>query len=189
MTHCHSGSVVKVMQEARNRGTKFEVINTETRPLYQGRITAQDMLHIGIPTTLITDDMAPYYIDRTINDTPKVDMFIIGCDAIKPNGNVINKVGSFGIALSAYNSGIPVYVVGSLTKYDAEDKIAIELRDGAEVWPEAPRGLNIVNFAFDTVPAKFITGIISRYGVIQTQQLPDIVAKNYPRMQTKINTL
>ncbi|NOZ45057.1 MAG: hypothetical protein GXP45_08190 [bacterium] len=93
MTHCHSGSVVKVIKEAWESKKKFEMVNTETRPLYQGRITSQELLDIGVPTTLITDDMGPYYIDQTIKkNMPKIDMLILGCDVIKPDGSIINKV-------------------------------------------------------------------------------------------------
>lgn len=180
MTHCHSGSVVKVIRSAWESGKKFEMVNTETRPLYQGRITAQDMMDIGVPTTLITDDMWPYYIDETYADTPNIDMLIIGCDAIKPDGSIINKVWSFSLALSAWYNKIPVYIVGSLTKLDAEDKVKIELRDGREIWPTAPEDLNILNFAFDTVPAKFITWFITKFGVVKPEDVMKNVKTDYP---------
>lgn len=183
MTHCHSGSVIKIIRKAWKEDKKnFKMVNTEARPLYQWRITAQDLLDMWIPTTLITDDMWPYYIDQTLEDTPKVDMLILWCDAIKPDGSIINKVGSFSLALSAWHSWIPVYIVGSLTKYDAENKIKIELRDGSEIRPMAPEGLNILNFAFDTVPAKFITGIVSRSWILKPEDVAEIIAKNYPWM-------
>ncbi len=180
MTHCHSWSVVKLLSQAWQEGKKFQVVNTEARPLYQWRITSQELVDEWIPTILITDDMWSYYLDQTVQDTPKVDMLLLGCDAIKPNGNIINKVGSFALALSAWHSWIPVYIVGSLMKYDAEDIINIELRDGAEIRPMAPKDLNILNFAFDTVPAKFISGIVTRDAVIDPQNLNKIVQKKYP---------
>lgn len=182
-THCHSGSVVKVVRKAWESGKRFEMVNTETRPLYQGRITAQDLLDIGVPTTLITDDMWPYYIDDTTPDTPKIDFLILWCDAIKPDGSVVNKVGSFWLALSAYHSGVPVYVVASFMKMDMEDKVRIELRDGSEIWPHAPKGLNILNFAFDTIPAKFVTWFITRFGIVKPENMNKIVLEKYPWMK------
>jgi len=189
MTHCHSWSVVKVISKAWESGLKFEMINTETRPLFQWRLTAKDMLEIGVPTTLITDDMWPYYLSGMDFDTPQIDILIIGCDAIKSDGSVINKVGSFGLALSAYHSGVPVYVVGGLTKYDSENKIKIEMRDGREVWPHAPQDLNILNFAFDIVPAKFITGIVSRDGILKPCDVKETVEKKYPWMMVASSSL
>lgn len=182
MTHCHSWSVVKVIREARESWTRFEMTNTETRPLFQGRLTAQDLLDIGVPTTLITDDMWPYYIDDILTDTPKIDLLMIGCDAIKLDGSVVNKVGSFWLALSAYTSGVPVYVVASFLKMDVEDKVKIELRDWSEVWPHAPKDLNILNFAFDTVPAKFITGFVTRNGIVKPEDMLKTVEEKYAWM-------
>lgn len=180
MTHCHSWSVVKLIRKAWEINNKFKMINTETRPLYQWRITAQDMLDIGVWTTLITDDMAPYFIDQTYGDTPKVDMVLLGCDAIKKDGSIVNKVGSFSIALSAHRSKVPVYIVASMLKYDAEDVVKIETRDWHELWKTAPKGIDILNFAFDTVPAEFITGFVTRYGIIKTENIPALIDKHYP---------
>jgi len=187
MTHCHSGSVVKVIREAWNQGKKFEVFNTETRPLYQWRLTSKDVLDIGVPTTLVTDDTAPYFLDNTVERDVDIDMLIIGCDAIKKDGSAINKIGSFGLALSAWNSWIPVYIVGSLTKTDFEENISIELRSGKEVWADAPKYLNIVNYAFDIVPEKFINGIITRYGVMKPSEIYPLVVKNYPWMNGSLS--
>lgn len=187
LTHCHSSSVVKVIREAWTQGKTFEMFNTETRPLFQWRLTSQDLLDIWVPTTLITDDTAPYFIDNTVEQDIDLDMVIIGCDAIKKDGSVFNKVGSFSIALSAWNSGIPVYIVWSLTKIDFENNIHIELRDGKELWKNAPENLNIINYAFDTVPAKFITWIITRDWIVKPSEIESIVVKKYPWMKQKIS--
>jgi len=185
-THCHSGSVVKVIREARNQWKKFEMYNTETRPLYQWRLTSANLLEIWVPTTLVTDDTASYFIDNTVEPDIAINMVIIGCDAIKRDGSVINKVWSFSLALSAWNSGIPVYVVWSLTKTDFDNVVHIETRSGKEIWPDAPADLKIINYAFDTVPAKFITGVITRDGIVKPNEVENIVSKKYPWMNFKI---
>jgi len=93
----------------------------------------------GVPDTMIVDDAAPFFVDNMYESHVDIDMIILGCDNIKLDGSVYNKIGSFAIALSAWHSKIPVYVVGSLTKVDMEKKIEIEERSGKEVWPEAPK--------------------------------------------------
>jgi methylthioribose-1-phosphate isomerase len=88
---------------------------------------------------MITDDAAPFFVDNLYESHIHIDMVIIGSDAIKLDGSVYNKVGSFAIALSAWHSKIPVYVVGSLTKIDTESTIKIEQRSGKELRPDAPK--------------------------------------------------
>ena len=131
---------------------------------------------------MITDDSAPFFVDNLYESHVDIDMVIIGSDAIKMDGSVYNKVGSFAIALAAWHSKIPVYIVGSLTKIDTENTVKIEQRPGKELRPEAPKGLDILNYAFDKVPAKFITGIITEYGIIKPKDIKKTVKKQYPRM-------
>jgi translation initiation factor 2B subunit (eIF-2B alpha/beta/delta family) len=182
MTHCHSGSVVKTLVEAHKSGKNIQVYNTETRPLYQGRRTSQDLVKAGVPDIMITDDAAPFFVDNLYESDTHMDMVIIGSDAIKSDGSVYNKVGSFSIALAARHSKVPVYVVGSLFKVDTDNTVKIEQRSGQELWADAPKGLKIINYAFDLVPAKFITGIITQYGVIKPKDIKKAVKKQYPWM-------
>lgn len=182
MTHCHSGSVVKVITAARDQGKKIHVYNTETRPLYQGRKTSADLIKAGVPDTMITDDSAPFFTDNLYESDVNIDVVIIGSDCIKLNGDVYNKIGSFSIAMSARHSWIPVYIVGSLTKVDTEWKVKIETRPSKEVRPDAPKWLEIINYAFDMVPAKFITWIITEYGIIQPKDIKKYLKAYYPRM-------
>lgn len=182
VTHCHSWSVVKTLVAAHKAGKKIHVYNTETRPLYQGRRTSNDLVKAGVPDTMIVDDAAPFFVDNIYESHVHVNMVIIGCDNIKLDGSIYNKIGSFAIALAAWHSKIPVYVVWSLTKIDMEKSVEIEKRSGKEVRPEAPKGLEIINYAFDMVPAKFITGIITQFGIIKPRDLKKAVKKHYPRM-------
>lgn len=184
MTHCHSGSVVKVLTTARDQGKKIHVYNTETRPLYQGRKTSADLIKAGVPDTMITDGSAPFFTDNLYESDVNIDVVIIGSDCIKINGDVYNKIGSFAIAMSAWHSWIPVYIVWSLTKVDTEWKVKIETRPSKELRPDAPKWLEIINYAFDMIPAKFITGIITEYGIIPPKDIRKYVKTYYPWMMT-----
>jgi len=182
MTHCHSWSVVKTLVTAWKQEKEIHVYNTETRPLYQWRRTSIELLAAGVPDTMITDDSAPFFVDNLYESHVYIDAVIIGCDSIKLNGSVYNKIWSFAIAMAAWDTWIPVYVIGSLKKVDEQNSIKIERRSGKELRPEAPQGLEIINYAFDMVPAKFITGIITEYGVIKPKDIKKYVKKYYPRM-------
>ena len=181
-THCHSKSVVDILVKARNEWKKIQVYNTETRPLYQWRKTSQDLVNAWVPDTMVVDSSASSVIDNTVWNTIDVKEIFLWSDCIKPDGTVINKIWSFAIWLSAWNSWVPLYVVGSLLKIDVVDKIGIETRSGKELWPEAPEWLNIVNFAFDRIPHKCITWIVTEFGVIRPENLMRAVEKYHPRM-------
>ncbi len=186
LTHCHSSSAINILKKAWDNGKKFHVYDTETRPLYQGRKTAKELVEHGIPTTQITDWSAPFFVDNLHYSNIHINKVIIGCDAIKINGDVINKVGSFWIWLAAWHSGIPVYIAGSLTKIDMSGDVEIEQRDWAELRPEKPEKLEIINYAFDVIPAKCITWIITEYGIIRPENLKKAIHKYCPWMEKTI---
>lgn len=182
MTHCHSWSVVKILTTAWNQWKEIHVYNTETRPLYQGRRTSTDLINAWVPNTMITDGSAPFFVDNLYESHVYIDMVIIWCDNIKPNGSIYNKIWSFSIAMAARHAGTPVYVVGSLKKVDDQNSIKIERRAGKELRTEAPKWLEIINYAFDMVPAKFITWIITEFGIIKPKDIKTTTKKYYPRM-------
>lgn len=181
-THCHSKSVVDILVKARNDWKKIHVYNTETRPLYQWRKTSLDLLNAWVPDTMVVDSSAWFFVDNTLWNTVDIKEIFLWSDCIKPDWTVINKIWSFSIWLSAWNSWVPLYIVWSLLKVDTMDKVWIETRSGKELWPEAPDWLDIVNFAFDRVPHKCITWIITEFGVIRPENLMREVKKHYPRM-------
>ncbi|MCK5594033.1 MAG: ribose 1,5-bisphosphate isomerase [Candidatus Aenigmarchaeota archaeon] len=151
LTHCHSHNVVNIITKA----DPVKVFATETRPRFQGRLTAKDIASAGIETELILDDEVADVIDQ-------VDMVIIGADAITKKG-VVNKIGSRMVAEIAFDHKKPVYVAASTLKII--DKIDIEVRDPDEVWKDAPKKVKIKNYAFDTVPYKHIKKIITEKGL------------------------
>lgn len=181
-THCHSSSVVNVLKKAWDNWKKIHVYNTETRPLYQWRRTSNALVKAGVPNTMVTDSSAPFFVDNIYENEIDINKVFLGSDSIRTNWDTINKVGSFSISLSAWHSGIPLYIVWSLLKVDMTDQIWIETRPGKELWPEAPEWLNILNYAFDLVPAKCVTGILTEFGVIRPENILKEIEKRYPWM-------
>ena len=112
-THCHSSTILEVLKQAKKQNKKFEVHNTETRPLYQGRITAREIAKLGIPVTHFVDAAARFALK-------KADLMLIGADAITTEGKVINKIGSELYAEIANKYDIPVYACTDSWKFDTE---------------------------------------------------------------------
>ena len=131
---------------------------------------------------MIVDSFAPYCLSREFGKEIDVALILIGCDAIKLDGSIFNKVGSFGIAATGFHTSTPVYIAGNLLKMDLSSTVIIEQRSGEEIRPNHPAGLKFLNYAFDHVPAKYITGIITEFGVIPPDEVLKVVKENYPRM-------
>ena len=185
LTHCHSTSAVKTLALHKVKGLKFKVFNTETRPLYQGRKTAKDLIEEWIDVTMVVDGVAPFLMDEESGTDLMMDCVIIGCDAIKLDGGVINKVWSYAVGLSALYANVPVYIAGNLLKVDVHDTIQIEQRHSYEVWEDAPDKLDFLNFAFDKIPPKFIRGIITEFGIIKPREIRSYIEKYYLWMKVK----
>lgn len=185
LTHCHSSSAVKTLKLHKVKGLKFKVYNTETRPLFQWRKTAKDLIEAGIDTTMVVDWVAPFLMDEESGTDLMMDCVVIGCDAIKLDWGVINKVGSYSVGLSALFANVPLYIAGNLLKVDIHDKIHIERREDHEVWKDSPEGLKFLNLAFDKIPPKFIRGIITEFGIIKPRDIKSVIEKEYPWMKIK----
>lgn len=179
-THCHSSTVEDILKKAWQNKKRFKIFNTETRPMFQGRITAKNLRKAGIPVTLVADSAAAFLISEHSGKKLMMDLVLLGADAVLPDGSVINKIGSFGIGLTAFTQKVPLYVVTTLLKYDTDGIIPIEIRPTEEIWPNKPKGLKIINFAFDKIPAKYIKGIICEFGIIKPREVKELVKKHYP---------
>ena len=185
LTHCNAGAlatggygtalgVIRALAERDGRkGPKApKVWVDETRPYLQGaRLTAWELLAEGIQATLISDNMAAHFMQRG-----EVDAVIIGADRIAANGDVANKIGSYGLAVLAQHHGIPFYVAAPSSTLDAATatgaEIIIEERSAQEVTQIgttiiAPRGIAVRHPAFDVTPNAMITAIITEQGVHQ----------------------
>ncbi len=179
MTHCNAGALATagygtalgVIRALKESGRSIEVWVNETRPFLQGaRLTAWELKKEKIPATLVTDSMAGYLMQRG-----KVDAVVVGCDRVAANGDVANKIGTYGIAVLAKRHGIPFYVAGPTSSIDlhcASGKdIPIEQRNPNEVShifgrAIAPKGLKVLNPAFDVTPQELISALITESGVI-----------------------
>lgn len=173
LTHCNAGSLAAyfygmalgIVYTAAEQGKVERVYADETRPMGQGaRLTAWELARVGIPTTLICDDMAASLMAQGL-----VDAVIVGADRIARNGDTANKIGTYGVAILAKEHGIPFYVAAPTSTIDATlqdgSGIVIEQRSSAEVLPDPIEGVDVWNPAFDVTPARYITKIVTENGV------------------------
>jgi ribose 1,5-bisphosphate isomerase len=176
-THCHSSSVIKSLIYSHKKKKKFEVYNTETRPLFQGRKTAKELAKAGIKVTMFVDSAAQIALtssqDKEENTKP-VDLVFIGSDAITKKG-VINKVGSGMIAEIARLNKIPVYIVSDSLKF-SNMSVKMEQRNSREVWSN--HHINIKDPAFELVKKEDIRGIISEFGTLSYDKFLKQVRSN-----------
>ncbi len=179
LTHCHSSGVTGTLLRAKEQGKDFKVIQTETRPKYQGRITAHELVEAGIDTTMIVDSAARHYMKE-------IDFVLVGSDAITSEGNVINKIGTSQVALAANEARVPFYVVSTLLKFDPVtihgSYEAIEERHTDEIWDNPPDGLRILNPAFDVTRRDYVHGLITEEGIISPHSILEAIHRHYPWM-------
>jgi methylthioribose-1-phosphate isomerase len=188
LTHCNTGALATgghgtalgVIRSAWTLGRLSRVYADETRPFLQGsRLTAWELQREGIPTRVICDSMPAYLMQRG-----EVDAVFVGADRIAANGDVANKIGTYGLALIAHAHSVPFYVVAPTSTVDLSTpsgaEIPIEQRSPSEVThcgghPIAPEGIEVENPAFDVTPARYISAIITEQGAIMnptfTQEL------------------
>jgi methylthioribose-1-phosphate isomerase len=180
LTHCNAGALATagwgtalgVIRSAIVQGKKLTVYADETRPRLQGmRLTAWELLHDGIPVTLVTDGMAGWAMQRHL-----IDCVIVGADRIAANGDTANKIGTYSLATLARAHAIPFYVAAPLSTVDfaieTGAQIPIEERDPTEIThidgvELAPSGASAWNPAFDVTPASLITAIITDKGIAE----------------------
>jgi ribose 1,5-bisphosphate isomerase len=176
-THCHSSTVVDGLIYAKKHGKKFEVFNTETRPLFQGRKTAKELARAGIKVTTIIEAGARAAI---VKDSllKEANLVLLGADAILEDGSVINKIGSGMFAEIAFNHKVPVYIATDAWKF-SQRKIKIEERNFKEIWKNAPAHVRIKNPAFEIVEAKYIKAIISELGILKPEDFVRKIKKVY----------
>jgi len=180
-TYCHSSSVANALIEAKKQGKKFVVHNTETRPLFQGRITAAQLAKAKIPVKHFIDSAARVAFK-------KADIMLIGCDAITTT-KIYNKVGSEMFAIVAEKYGIPIYVYTDAWKFDPQSiygvEEEIEKRGAKEIWKNPPKGVKIENPAFEKIDPDLISGIVSELGVLRHDQFIREAEKTYRFMFEK----
>ena len=180
LTHCNAGALATVdygtalgvVRAAHEAGRGIHVYVDETRPFLQGaRLTAWELQQLGVPMTLITDNMAGHFMNRG-----KVDLVVVGADRVAANGDVANKIGTYSLAVLARENGIPFYVAAPTSTIDLSLKsgaeIPIEERSSREVTEIggssiAPAGVQAAHPAFDVTPARLVTAIITERGALR----------------------
>lgn len=180
LTHCNAGALATagygtalgVIRAAWEKGKKIKVFADETRPFLQGmRLTAWELHKDNIPVRLITDNMAGYFMRK--GDIQKV---VVGADRIAANGDVVNKIGTYAVAVLAREHNIPFYVAAPVSTFDMKAKtgedICIEERDPAEITHlggkrMAPDGIEVKNPAFDVTPHRLVEAIITEKGIVK----------------------
>ncbi|MDX2168794.1 MAG: S-methyl-5-thioribose-1-phosphate isomerase [Deltaproteobacteria bacterium] len=178
LTHCNAGALATagygtalgVIRAAQEAGKQIAVIAAETRPFLQGaRLTAWELKKDRVPVTLITDNMVGHVMKRGT-----VGAVIVGADRVAANGDVANKIGTYGVAVIAARHRIPFYVAAPTSTVDLAcadgDAIPIEERAVREVThlgdaQIAPSGIKVMNPAFDVTPHTLVTAIITERGV------------------------
>ena len=192
LTHCNAGalataglgSALAPLYVAHQSGKRLHVFVDETRPVLQGaRLTAWELQQAGIPLTLITDSMAAHFMRHG-----GINAVFVGADRVAANGDVANKIGTYGLAVLAHAHNIPFYVVAPRSSIDltlpSGEQIPIEQRDPSEVTTLggkaiAPAGANVANPAFDVTPYGYITALVTEAGIARapyTESLPALCA-------------
>jgi methylthioribose-1-phosphate isomerase len=187
LTHCNAGALATagygtalgVIRAAVEQGKKIHVYADETRPFLQGsRLTAWELMKDGIPTTVISDNMAGAMMNQG-----KIGAIVVGADRIAANGDVANKIGTYTVAVLAKENGIPFYVAAPMSTVDLAcpdgSQIPIEQRNSREVSHIAgkqmvPDGVSIENPAFDVTPAKYVAAIITERGIARAPYLDSL---------------
>ena len=193
LTHCNAGALATagygtalgVIRAAVENGKQIDVFADETRPFLQGaRLTAWEMMKENIPCTLITDNMAGYFMKAG-----QIQAVVVGSDRIAANGDIANKIGTYTVAVLAREHGIPFYVAAPLSTIDrgcpSGDQIPIEQRDTKEVTEIkghvlAPSATQVANPAFDVTPNRLVAAIITEEGVARspyTESIPELFRK------------
>lgn len=179
LTLCHSSTTVSLFKEARAKGAVFSMYVAETRPLFQGRITATELLKAGFDdVTMVIDDVAVSLLEGRKG---KIDAVFIGADLLTDTG-FVNKVGSLAVSAAAARHKIPVYCLTTLLKYDPRpyNPAVIEQRSAVEIWPDAPTGLKFYAPAFDFVLYNEYVGVVTEAGIIPGDQVRSAVQAKYP---------
>lgn len=179
LTHCNAGGLATggygtalgVIKRAFEEGKILQVYVTETRPWLQGaRLTSWELKREGIPVTVVVDSAAGYLMSRGL-----VDALIVGADRVTSRGDVVNKIGTYTLAVLAHRHGIPFFVAAPLSTFDMDllkgEEVLIEERDEKEVLEiygkrVAPEGVTALNPSFDITPAELIKAIITEKGVL-----------------------
>ncbi len=166
LTHSYSSTVFEAIRFAANAGRDLKVICTESRPALEGVNLAKKLAAEGIKVHLAPDSAAPSLLREA-------DLFLTGGDALSPLG-LVNKIGTYGIAIAAKANGVPFYALCGTDKILTEGlavKLRIESKDPGEVLPTPHPRVEVINRYFDITPTEFLSGVVTEEGVWQGDHL------------------
>ncbi len=196
LTHCNAGALatsgvgtaLAVVYQAHNEGKRVHVYADETRPVLQGaRLTAWELAQAGVGVTLICDSMAAQVMKEG-----RIDCVIVGADRVAANGDVANKIGTYGVAVLADAHDVPLYVAAPFSSIDLSiesgSEIPIEVRNAAEISQgpggrNAPEEVEVYNPAFDVTPARYVSAIITERGVARRPYAESLAALSHHAWQ------
>jgi translation initiation factor eIF-2B subunit delta len=162
ITHSFSSTVI----EAIKKSSVKKVIVSEGRPLFEGRKTAIQLSKFNIPTVLITDAALGFFISKS-------EAALVGCDSILIDGSIVNKVGTYLLALAAKDNNIPFYVVSETSKIIPKNinEIKLEIVSGKEIAKKLPKKIKVENLYFDVTKPNLITALITEEGIIKPEEI------------------
>jgi len=181
LTHSYSSSTVKGLKYVPKNKKNIKIIVTQSRPMKEGRIVAKDLINL-CPVTYIVDSSVGYWMNQN-----EVDVVVLGADSILANGNLVNKIGTYSLALFAKELKIPFYSISSRWKLDVGEisngrKIKIDEKPAKEVWDHniINDNLDVINYYFDITPGELITSYLTDFGELKPGEIKSTIMKEYP---------
>lgn len=171
LTHSRSSTVLEALRKAHRAGKRFYVIATESRPMLEGRAMAEALASEGISVFFIADAAAALNMD-----TSGVQIALVGADVVGWN-YLTNKIGTRMIALAARERGIPVYAVCDTSKLASSPFDQYKRHSAAELWHDAPQGVQVINLYFEPTPLEYFAGIITEEGALRLDEVKSRVEK------------
>ncbi len=181
LTHSYSSSATNALKYIAKNKKDIHLIVTESRPMKEGRIVAKELINLA-PVTYIVDSSVGYWMNQN-----EVDVIVVGADSILENGDLVNKIGTYSLALFAKELKIPFYSISSRWKMDVGEisvgrKIEIDEKPAKEVWDHNIKNdnLDVINYYFDISPGNLITSYLTDFGALKPSEIKDIIMKEFP---------
>jgi len=171
LTHSRSSTVLGAFLLAKAKGRSFQVLCTESRPMQEGREVAKELAREGIETTLIVDCAVPHLMSQ-------VGIVMVGADSVSRRG-LVNKMGTYGVALAATAHGVPFYALCGTEKFLPPNYpyLDIERKDSREVWDDYPEGVTVLNYYFDVTPLEHVSGLVTEEGLLVRSQVQEMLGQ------------
>jgi translation initiation factor eIF-2B subunit delta len=165
LTHSRSSTVVRALARAKAGGVEFQVVCTESRPLYEGRALADELSRLGVPIVLVVDAAVGQMMQHA-------HLVVVGADGVSSAG-LVNKTGTYLVALAARARGVPFYSLCGTEKLLPEGYpfFAIEDQASGEVWPDHPEGVRVLNRYFEVTPIELLTGLVTEKGLLGPREV------------------